>query len=429
MSRVFRRPMFRKGGGVNMNGIMSGIEDRQNFSLGTDRPEQTLADLPTVEELTERNIETLQKAGGERTGYDPLTTFLLQYGPALASASPRGGFLSTALGAAKDPVATMLQDRQREDQYQRELRTQAAGAAIKKVDDMRSAFEDRKFQKEMKESDQLFTKDMTQIEFDNTMKLITDERKYDKLTLADQRAYDEKIRDEAREYEKMTLEDQRAYDEKLIKEGRQFELDKIQAEIAGRKEIKKMEIDALGNQSDEDLKSAYRDFYEGSENQVSNRLNYEKNNFESQMNEKFGQNNAGLIGGMHGDMKNQIKKKNVGKVYYDVTDGKVKQVTKSADGELGFTVIDLETYSPDTSSNIIEQKQTSSSLSREDAEAYAAEKGLILIGTPPNDAGRNWVANEKKRIGDNAVSIQDIKNMMQKDKMDSLYGNIQKKKR
>ena len=118
-----------------------------------------------------------------------------------------------------------------------------------------------------------------------------------------------------------------------------------------------MEIDALGTQSDEDLKSAYRDFYEGSENQVSNRLNYEKNNFESQMNEKFGQNNGGLIGGMHGDMKNQIKKKNVGKVYYDVTDGKVKQVTKSAEGELGFTIIDLNTYTPDTSSNVQNQKK------------------------------------------------------------------------
>ena len=157
MSRVFRRPMFRKGGGVNMNGIMSGIEDRQNFSIGTDKPEQTLADLPTVEELTERNIETLQKAGGERSGYDPLTSFLLQYGPALASASPRGGLISTALGAAKDPVATMLQDRQREDQYQRELRTQAAGAAIKKADEMRTAFEDRKFKKDLfnKETDRL----------------------------------------------------------------------------------------------------------------------------------------------------------------------------------------------------------------------------------------------------------------------------------
>ena len=31
MSKVFRRPMFRKGGGANMNGIMSGIQDRQNY--------------------------------------------------------------------------------------------------------------------------------------------------------------------------------------------------------------------------------------------------------------------------------------------------------------------------------------------------------------------------------------------------------------
>ena len=56
MSRVFRRPMFRKGGGVNMNGIMSGIEDRQNFSTGT---AQTLADLPSVKDLTAENIAVL----------------------------------------------------------------------------------------------------------------------------------------------------------------------------------------------------------------------------------------------------------------------------------------------------------------------------------------------------------------------------------
>ena len=34
MSRVFRRPMFR-GGSTSMNGIMSGIEDRENFQDGT----------------------------------------------------------------------------------------------------------------------------------------------------------------------------------------------------------------------------------------------------------------------------------------------------------------------------------------------------------------------------------------------------------
>jgi len=37
MSKVFRRPMFR-GGSTNMNGIMSGIEDRKNYQVGTPDP-------------------------------------------------------------------------------------------------------------------------------------------------------------------------------------------------------------------------------------------------------------------------------------------------------------------------------------------------------------------------------------------------------
>jgi hypothetical protein len=198
---------------------------------------------------------------------------------------------------------------------------------------------------------------MSDIEFDRQKSLITDEREYNKLQIEDQRLYDEKIRDEAREYEKMTLQEQREYENKLIEEGRDFELQKIQAELEGKKEIKQMELNALSGAKDEDLKASYRDFYEGSENQVNNRLKYEKQNLESQMNEKFGQNNAGLIGGMHGDMKNQIKSKNVGKVYYDVTDGKVKQVTRNSEGELGITIIDINTYDPDTApSTVVEKK-------------------------------------------------------------------------
>jgi hypothetical protein len=37
MSKVFRRPMFR-GGSTNMNGIMSGIEDRKNYANGPENP-------------------------------------------------------------------------------------------------------------------------------------------------------------------------------------------------------------------------------------------------------------------------------------------------------------------------------------------------------------------------------------------------------
>ena len=40
MSKVFRRPMFR-GGSTNMNGIMSGIEDRKNYANGPENPAET----------------------------------------------------------------------------------------------------------------------------------------------------------------------------------------------------------------------------------------------------------------------------------------------------------------------------------------------------------------------------------------------------
>jgi len=154
--KIFRRPMFRKGGGVNMNGIMSGIEDRQNFSTGTP---QTLADLPSVKDLTAENIAVLQEAGGKRAGFDPLTSFLLQYGPALATQTGGGGTIGNLVAAAKDPVSDLIKSRADEDRYQRQLRTQAAGAAIKQANEMRSSFEDKKFKEKMfkDETDRLLT--------------------------------------------------------------------------------------------------------------------------------------------------------------------------------------------------------------------------------------------------------------------------------
>ena len=50
MSKIFRRPMFRKGGGANMNGIMSGIEDRENY-----------AEAGRVGELTKENLDILMQ--------------------------------------------------------------------------------------------------------------------------------------------------------------------------------------------------------------------------------------------------------------------------------------------------------------------------------------------------------------------------------
>ena len=80
MSRVFRRPMFRKGGEVG-GGIMTGI--RSNFKVGTPRP-------------SERIEEALKQF--EEPAFDPVAQLLIQGG--LRGFSQTGGG-STAANLAK----------------------------------------------------------------------------------------------------------------------------------------------------------------------------------------------------------------------------------------------------------------------------------------------------------------------------------------
>jgi hypothetical protein len=57
--------------------------------------------IPTAEEMSafrERMPRQKEPSGLD----DPLTSFLLQYGPALATARPTGSFIGTAIGAAKN---------------------------------------------------------------------------------------------------------------------------------------------------------------------------------------------------------------------------------------------------------------------------------------------------------------------------------------
>ncbi len=125
MSRVFRRPMFRKGGGTNMNGIMSGIEDRQNYANGDS------ALQADVKEFTDLAMQNAPKNVRE---YDPLTTFLLQYGPALASQTPTGsglsGLISTGLSAAKKPVENLLEEQAARRKYLRDIKAGATSLAL-----------------------------------------------------------------------------------------------------------------------------------------------------------------------------------------------------------------------------------------------------------------------------------------------------------
>ena len=126
MSKIFRRPMFRKGGGANMNGIMSGIEDRENY-----------AEAGRVGELTKENLDILMQNAPQDKGFDPLTTFLLQYGPSIASQAPQGkglsGLISTGLAASEKPVANLLENQAEKRKYLRDLKSGAAQLAIEQA--------------------------------------------------------------------------------------------------------------------------------------------------------------------------------------------------------------------------------------------------------------------------------------------------------
>jgi hypothetical protein len=102
MSKIFKRPMFRRGGEVG-GGIMSGI--RQNYDNGG----------------TAR--ERLMKAFEEYPvqGVDPLSQFLIQGGLNLMSATPRGGVLATAAEAFKEPTAGLFKGLGTEQRAKREI--------------------------------------------------------------------------------------------------------------------------------------------------------------------------------------------------------------------------------------------------------------------------------------------------------------------
>jgi oxalate decarboxylase/phosphoglucose isomerase-like protein (cupin superfamily) len=153
MSRILRRPMFRKGGDVG-EGIMTGIVDRSNYANGT---------VPELGELTEQNIQALLKAAGPSQESDPLTTFLLQYGPALAQ--QRGGStLGNIVAAAEKPIASMLESKRRESDFSRGLKIQAAGSAIKQRSEMESAERDILFKQELADKAADLQRDLSQAE-------------------------------------------------------------------------------------------------------------------------------------------------------------------------------------------------------------------------------------------------------------------------
>ena len=123
--KIFRRPMFRKGGEA-MTGIMENVQPRQNYKLGMDVKEEDISDFIS-----------LVRGGQEKA--DPLTDFLLQFGPNLLAQRPVGsgvsGMLATAGAAAKDPLADLVKQKRTEKSEDLALRAKAIETLG--VDDLR----------------------------------------------------------------------------------------------------------------------------------------------------------------------------------------------------------------------------------------------------------------------------------------------------
>jgi len=107
MSKVFRRPMFRKGGEVG-GGIMTGI--RSNFENGTPRP-------------SERIKAALEKF--EEPAFDPVAQLLIQGGLRGLSQTGGGGTLANLAMAFEEPTSQYFKAAQDRKDIARE--TELAG--------------------------------------------------------------------------------------------------------------------------------------------------------------------------------------------------------------------------------------------------------------------------------------------------------------
>ena len=126
----------------------------------------------------------------------------------------------------------------------------------------------------------------------------------------------------------------------------------LEKKLAGQKELTELELGAAGTTGFKD----YLEQYQGSSVQAKNRADYENKGLESKAVQNFGESYEGFIGGIHGKTKDYEKKGNIGKVYYDVTDGTFKRLRKTADG-YSYESINMTTFDPETDKSKVIPKE------------------------------------------------------------------------
>ena len=126
MSRILKRPMFRKGGEV-MEGIMTGIKPRESFE-DKGMSDAMRSDIENIQSRVNL-IDSIAGIGASPLS-DPLTQFLLQTGQNLIGGSAAGGTkLQEIVGATKDPLNKAIKAQQLRDLSKRKI----AGTLLSKV--------------------------------------------------------------------------------------------------------------------------------------------------------------------------------------------------------------------------------------------------------------------------------------------------------
>ena len=271
--KIFKRPMFRKGGEA-MTGIMENISPRQNY-----------AEQGNVYDEAEKIIT--ERLGPVQKG-DPLTDFLLTYGPSLASSALPGGTLRNIVAAADRPVQNLLASRR-----------------------------------------------------------------------------DARGREEARKLAAIEL-----------------------GESMAERDLKR-ELGQMKAQDSLNLLPTFLDLYEGDLTQAQNRTNYEKSGLQTRAKEVFGKSFKGIVGGdRHGDIesKTYLNKKKKGDIYYDITDGKFKQIREKVGGGFGVQIVDITTYdSAAEEAKKIDPKKPASGLFGQKTKPPKTLKEILPDFTRPDD--------------------------------------------
>jgi hypothetical protein len=98
--KTFKRPMFRKGGTTG-GGIMDNVVERGQYAQSNAKDFKGLS--------IGEQLDLVESLGGDDSGLgDPLTQFLLQVGPNIATQTGKGGIIPNILEASKAPVSDLI---------------------------------------------------------------------------------------------------------------------------------------------------------------------------------------------------------------------------------------------------------------------------------------------------------------------------------